>query len=422
MRFKVFGAALFAAGSPGRFRRARTDGNPVVALDGRRAGRKAQCPRDQVQREPDPIQGRARLQGQLSRVDDRRDRGLPRGQRAASAAGVRGRHGDDDGRQGGHRAGHQGDGRRERAVRPQVLHAGGRGLLHRQQGQHAVVPVQQLDRRPVHQPRRVQEGGAQSRPGAEDVEGHERRGAAAQGQGPGLRLHVRLAVLDAHRELQRLAQRADRHERQRHGGHGHGVHHQFAAAREASDDAGRDVQEGPLHLRRAHQPGRSEVRERRVRDADVLHRRAGQLPRERQARLVGELHSLSRRRGGCAAEFDHRRRVRLGDVRQEARRLQGRGEVLRVPVEARDPDGMAHRHRVRAHHDGRLRHDAQVRLLRQESRRRHRGQAADQQAAHRRTPRACASAITCRGARSSRRRWRTSSPARRTPRRRSTMP
>ena len=36
-------------------------------------------------------------------------------------------------------------------------------------------------------------------------------------QGPGLRLHVRLAGLDAHRELQRLAQRADRHQGERHG-------------------------------------------------------------------------------------------------------------------------------------------------------------------------------------------------------------
>ena len=112
------------------------------------------------------------------------------------------------------------------------------------------------------------------------------------------------------------------------------------------DDAGRHGQEGPLHLRRAHQPGRGEVRERRVRDADVLHRRAGEHPAERQVRLVGELHSLSRRREGRAAELDHRRRVGVGDGRQEARRLQGRREVPRLPVEARDPDGMAHRHRA----------------------------------------------------------------------------
>ena len=35
--------------------------------------------------------------------------------------------------------------------------------------------------------------------------------------GPGMRVHHRLAVLDARRELQRLAQRADRHEGKRHG-------------------------------------------------------------------------------------------------------------------------------------------------------------------------------------------------------------
>ena len=156
---------------PGRFRRPCPDRNPVVALDGRRAGREAQRPRDQVQREPDAVQGRAGLQGQLSRVDDRGDRGVPGGERAAPAPGVRSRHGDDDGGQGRDRTGHQGDGGREGTVRRQGVPAGHRGLLHRPQGQHAVVPVQQLDGRPVHQPRRLQESGTQSRSGAEDLEG-----------------------------------------------------------------------------------------------------------------------------------------------------------------------------------------------------------------------------------------------------------
>ena len=35
--------------------------------------------------------------------------------------------------------------------------------------------------------------------------------------GPAVRLHHRLAVVDAHREFQRLAQRADRHQAERHG-------------------------------------------------------------------------------------------------------------------------------------------------------------------------------------------------------------
>ncbi len=178
-------ARLAIAGALARFRglSPRPDRNPVVAFDGWRARRKAECARDQVQREPEGIQGGARLQGQLSRVDDCRDRGVPRRQCAASAAGVRGRHRDDDGGQGRHRSGRQGDGRREGALQSQGLPAGGRRLLHRQQGQHAVVPVQQLDGRPLHQPGCLQEGRTQSGPGAQDLEGNERRGAATQGRG-----------------------------------------------------------------------------------------------------------------------------------------------------------------------------------------------------------------------------------------------
>jgi sn-glycerol 3-phosphate transport system substrate-binding protein len=117
MRFKLFGAVLAAAGfcAP---RRARTDEIQWWHSMGGALGEKLNALATKFNASPDPIQGRARVQGQLSRVDDRRDRGVPRGQRAAPAAGVRGRHGDDDGCQGRHCAGDQGDGRRERAFRP----------------------------------------------------------------------------------------------------------------------------------------------------------------------------------------------------------------------------------------------------------------------------------------------------------------
>ena len=45
------------------------------------------------------------FKGTLSRVDDRGDRRVPRRQRAAHPAGLRGRHRDDDGRQGRDRPG-----------------------------------------------------------------------------------------------------------------------------------------------------------------------------------------------------------------------------------------------------------------------------------------------------------------------------
>ena len=179
---------------------------------------------DRLQRQPEGIQGGAGLQGQLSRVDDRGDRRVPRRQRAAHPAGVRGRHRHHDGGQGRDHAGAPDDGGRQGAVRTKdYLPAGGR-LLHRQQGQHAVDALQQLDAGVLHQQGRLQEGRPRPGEGAEDLEGVRRRGGQAQGLGPAVRLHHRLAVLDAHRELQRLAQRADRHQAERHRRHRHRVH------------------------------------------------------------------------------------------------------------------------------------------------------------------------------------------------------
>ena len=61
----------------------------------------------------------ADLQGLLCRHDERRHRRVPRRQRAAHHAGVRGRHRDDDGRQGRDQAGARDDegSRRERSIR-----------------------------------------------------------------------------------------------------------------------------------------------------------------------------------------------------------------------------------------------------------------------------------------------------------------
>ncbi len=107
--------------------------------------RPRQRARQEIQRQPERLQGHAGLQGQLSRGDGRGDRRVPRRQRAAHPAGVRGRHGDDDGGQGRDQAGLRGDGRGRREVRSEGVRAGGVGLLHQHQGPDAVVPVQQLD-------------------------------------------------------------------------------------------------------------------------------------------------------------------------------------------------------------------------------------------------------------------------------------
>ncbi len=119
--------------------------------------------REALQREPERLQGQRGLQGQLSGSDGRRDRRVPRRQRAAHPAGVRGRHRDDDGRQGRDQAGVRGDVAGRREIRPEELHPRGRRLLHEHQGPDAVVPVQQLDDGVLLQQGRVREGGARSR-------------------------------------------------------------------------------------------------------------------------------------------------------------------------------------------------------------------------------------------------------------------
>ena len=180
--------------------------------------------------QPEGLQGRAGLQGFLSGIDDGRDRRLPRRHGAAHRAGVRGRHGHDDERQGRHRARLPADEGIRREVRPEGLLSRGRRLLHRPQGQHAVVAVQLLDAGVLHQQGRLQEGRPRPGGGAQDLEGVRRRRRQAQGQRAGVRLHHRLAVVGAHRELQRLAQPADRHQGERHRRHGHRVQDQLAAA------------------------------------------------------------------------------------------------------------------------------------------------------------------------------------------------
>ena len=135
------------------------DRDPVVARDDRRQQRRHRQARHRLQRRPEGLQGRADLQGQLSRHHERRHRRVPRRQRAAHHAGVRGRHRHDDG---GHRRGEAGaraDEGGRRGVRPQGLSAGHHRLLLDHQGRDAVVPVQLVQHGDV-----VQQGRASRRP------------------------------------------------------------------------------------------------------------------------------------------------------------------------------------------------------------------------------------------------------------------
>ena len=104
----------------GRTAGAGTNRNPVVALDDGGQQRVGQRPGQGIQCQPEELQGRAHLQGQLRRIDDRGSGRLPLGQCAAHPAGLRGRHSDDDGQQGRGHAGRQDDGGRRLQVRPRL--------------------------------------------------------------------------------------------------------------------------------------------------------------------------------------------------------------------------------------------------------------------------------------------------------------
>ena len=93
---------------------------------------------------------------------------------------------------------------------------------------------------------------------------------------------------------------------------------------------------------------------RRMRDlpdlVGLLRHRQG----HRQVRLHLGADALLSRRQGRAAELDHRRRLAVGDGRQEARGIQGRREVLHLPVRHRPPGQAAPGIRLSADHQGGL--------------------------------------------------------------------
>ena len=119
--------------------------------------------RRRLQRVADPVPGQPDLQGLVSRDHGRGDRRVPRGQRAARRADVRGGHRDHDvgarGDQAGARA-DEGDRGRVRSRRVPAL--GGR-LLQPARRPDDGDAVQQLDHDHVLQQGRLQEGGARSR-------------------------------------------------------------------------------------------------------------------------------------------------------------------------------------------------------------------------------------------------------------------
>ena len=85
-----------------------------------------------------------------------------------------------------------------------------------------------------------------------------------------------------------------------------------------------------------------------------------------EGRAVRHHHAaVLRGREGRAAELDHRRRDAVGAERQAEGRVQGRRQVLHLPVEPGGAGEVAHGDRLRADHQGGLRAHARAGLLRQ---------------------------------------------------------
>ncbi len=166
--------------------------------------------RQALQRKPERIQGQRGLQGQLSRGDGRGDRRVPRRQRAAHPAGVRGRHGDDDGGQGRDQAGVRGDGEAGEKFDPKAYVPAVAGYYTNTKGQMLSFPFNSSTTVFWYNKDAFEKAGLDPEPRAADVARGRRGDGQAEGVGPRVPVHDRLADVDAARELLGVAQRAVR--------------------------------------------------------------------------------------------------------------------------------------------------------------------------------------------------------------------
>ena len=205
---------------------------------------------------------------------------------------------------------------------------------------------------------------------AEDLAGGVRRRQEAEGgRLRDLRLLQRLGHLGEPRAALGLAQRAALHQGER----ARRLRHRAEVQRpdlqvQAPAEPGRAAEGQDLRLLRPHQHRRRPLHLGRMPDLPHLVGLLRQREGERQVRLDQRADALLSGREGRAAELDHRRRLAVGDGRQEARRIQGRREVLHVPVRHRPPGRGAQGLGLSADHQGGLRQDQGVRATTRTSR------------------------------------------------------
>ena len=299
--------------------------------------------------------------GTLPRVDDRGDRRVPRRQRAAHPAGVRGRHGDDDVGQGRDQAGPRGDEGGRRDVRPEGVPPGGRRLLHRH-ARATCCRSRSTARRTVfyYNKDAFKKAGLDPNQRADDLARGVRRaaakikasGASTCGYTTGWPSWVHIENFSAWHNLPIGDQ-----------------------GRTASDGLDTELQFNAPAARHAHRnicrTGRRRATSptpaaRNEAEAKFYSGECAMLTSSSaaQANINARTPSSSsrsaaavlRRRRRRAAELDHRRRVAVGDGRQEAGRVQGRRQVLHLPVVAASVQAEWHQHdRLPADHPGGLR-------------------------------------------------------------------
>ena len=275
--------------------------------------------------------------GTLRRVDDGSDRRVPRRQRAAHPAGVRGRHRDDDGAKGAIMPVGRGDEGRRLQVRPEGLRAGGRRLLHRAERPDAVACRSTARRRSSTTTR------TPSRPPASTRTSRRRPGRRWRWPPPS----SRPAATSARSRPAGRAGPSSRASRP-------GTTCEFATKNNGF--GGLDARlafNSPLHVRHIENLANMAkqglfVYKGRDNAADatfVVGRMRDDAPAPRRSTAASSATpsspSASRTLpyypdvAGRAAEHRHRRRQPVGDVGQEAGRVQGRGAVLQLPVQAR---------------------------------------------------------------------------------------
>jgi hypothetical protein len=199
-----------------RLRRIRRHRAAMVACHDGRQQRGRRPARQGIQREPERIQSRAGLQGDLSRDAERRHRGLPLQAAAGDHPGVRRRQRRHDGRRRRHRPGRRSAAEGRLHLRQVAISRRHRRLLFAAGRHHAVLPLQLVLTDPLLQQGRLHEGGPRCREPAQDLAGGLRGGQEDQGQRRlQMRYHLDLADLDPDRELRGLEQCRLWHERER---------------------------------------------------------------------------------------------------------------------------------------------------------------------------------------------------------------